>query len=141
MDGINWNNIGHVIAAGNSSSTNNYSLVDLTQYFGISYYRLKQTDFDGAIRTFSPISIEKCFYSETDLTIFPNPVKSTFKIDFKGNKEDVLSVSVCDIHGKFIYSSAVFNSEIMLENVNDGIYFLHLVLKTKRITRKFCVVN
>jgi hypothetical protein len=140
-DGINWNNIGHVIAAGNSSSTTNYSLVDLTQYFGISYYRLKQTDFDGAIRIFSPISIEKCFYSETDLTIFPNPVKSTFKIDFKGNKEDVLSVSVCDIHGKFIYSSAIFNSEIRLENVNDGIYFLHLVLKTKRLTRKFSVVN
>jgi hypothetical protein len=70
-----------------------------------------------------------------------NTVKSTFKIDFKGNKEDVLSVSVCDIHGKFIYSSAIFNSEIRLENVNDGIYFLHLVLKTKRLTRKFSVVN
>ncbi len=140
-DGINWNNIGHVIAAGNSSSINNYSLVDLMQYFGITYYRLKQTDFDGAIRTFSPISIEKCFFSETDLTIFPNPVKSTFKIDFKGNTDDILSVLVCDIQGNQICSTAVFSSEINFENVNDGIYFLHLVLKTRRITTKFSVLN
>jgi hypothetical protein len=73
--------------------------------------------------------------------MFPNPVKNNFKIDFKGNKDEIVKVVVSDIQGENIFSSIGFISEINLENVKDGIYFLHLVLKTKRINRKFIVLN
>jgi hypothetical protein len=140
-DGVDWFIVGNVLAAGNSAKINNYSLVDYMRLFGVSYYRLRQTDLDGMIKYFSPISIENCFCSDTDLTMFPNPVKNNFKIDFKGNKDEIVKVVVSDIQGENIFSSIGFISEINLENVKDGIYFLHLVLKTKRINRKFIVLN
>ncbi|TVQ07197.1 MAG: T9SS C-terminal target domain-containing protein, partial [Bacteroidetes bacterium] len=40
--------IGHVAGAGNSARTLHYRFADTSPLEGISYYRLKQTDFDGA---------------------------------------------------------------------------------------------
>lgn len=140
-NGVDWFIVGNVFASGNSAKINNYSLVDYMRFFGISYYRLRQTDLNGIIRNFSPISIENCFCRDTDLTIFPNPGKSNFKIDFTGNKDEIVMVFVFDIQGENIFSSAGFISEINLENFNDGIYFLHMIFETKRITRKFIVSN
>ena len=42
-----WESIKEVKGAGNSNSTLSYSIVDQKPLLGISYYRLKQTDFNG----------------------------------------------------------------------------------------------
>jgi hypothetical protein len=47
QDGVNFTPIGRVEGAGNSSIELNYMYLDKTYEFGINYYRLKQTDFDG----------------------------------------------------------------------------------------------
>ena len=44
--GINFEPIGYVQGAGNSTSTINYVFKDRDPLNGIGYYRLKQTDFD-----------------------------------------------------------------------------------------------
>jgi len=46
-DGINFQNVTTVKGAGNSSRKLSYNSTDNESYSGISYYRLKQTDFDG----------------------------------------------------------------------------------------------
>lgn len=46
-DGINWSAIGTVTAAGNYSSTKNYSFTHLLPANGNNYYRLLQSDMDG----------------------------------------------------------------------------------------------
>jgi hypothetical protein len=58
FDGIDWDLVGSVNASGNSSQTINYSLTDNDVRFGISYYRLKQFDFDGKFEIYSVISID-----------------------------------------------------------------------------------
>jgi len=45
---VNWNTVATVTGAGNSSNTLFYSYFHETPPTGISYYRLKQTDNDGA---------------------------------------------------------------------------------------------
>ncbi len=140
-NGIDWINVGIISGAGNSSYVNEYHLDDLQQYFETSYYQLTQTDFNGSSRIYSPISVKKCIYNKADLKIYPNPGKNKFEIDFNGNIDKILWVSIYDLLGKKIYSSEVFSTSIVLENVKDGIYFLHLVLKTESVTRKFSVVN
>ena len=47
-DGINWEVIHFTKGAGNSSEIMEYAFVDFEPPIGLVYYRLKQTDFDGA---------------------------------------------------------------------------------------------
>ncbi|MFH0895360.1 MAG: hypothetical protein V2A54_13070 [Bacteroidota bacterium] len=49
--------VGKLKSAGNSNSILSYLLFDNKPWDGISYYRLKQTDFDGNTEMFSPISV------------------------------------------------------------------------------------
>ncbi|MFO7978938.1 MAG: hypothetical protein R6U64_09780 [Bacteroidales bacterium] len=56
-----WEVIGTVSGAGNSNQPLSYQLADRMPYEGISYYRLKQTDFDGAHESFKPLAVEYLF--------------------------------------------------------------------------------
>src|SRR5207253_2457539 len=46
-DGINFESLTYVKGAGNSKITSNYKITDNAPLSGLSYYRLKQTDFNG----------------------------------------------------------------------------------------------
>ncbi|MBJ7427639.1 MAG: SBBP repeat-containing protein [Bacteroidia bacterium] len=46
-DGNGFESLGNVKGQGNSNSNTRYSYIDNNPFSGISYYRLKQTDFDG----------------------------------------------------------------------------------------------
>ncbi len=52
-----WISIGEIPGAGNSNSQMHYTMHDENPLKGVSYYRLKQTDYDGNSETFYPISI------------------------------------------------------------------------------------
>jgi len=72
-DATNFSAIGRVPGAGNSSQTLNYDFTDDEPFWGISYYRLKQTDYDGQ---YSYSSIIKVSYNpDSEVTAYPNPVK------------------------------------------------------------------
>jgi hypothetical protein len=47
-DAAYWEPVGIVMGAGNSNAVRNYAFPDDAPYPGLSYYRLKQTDFDGS---------------------------------------------------------------------------------------------
>jgi hypothetical protein len=51
-DGYNWNSIHKASGAGSSNSLLRYEYLDENPLSGISYYRLKQTDFDGEYEYF-----------------------------------------------------------------------------------------
>jgi len=57
VDVEHWYTVETVTGAGNSNSQMSYSIIDNDPFFGISYYRLKQTDYDGQHESFHPISI------------------------------------------------------------------------------------
>ena len=57
IDVEQWYTIETVTGAGNSNTQMSYSIIDDNPLSGISYYRLKQTDYDGQTETFFPLSI------------------------------------------------------------------------------------
>lgn len=61
-DGEIWNTVATVGAAGNSTKTINYSVVDYNVDPTINYYRLQQYDLNGTYEIFGPIVIDntKC---------------------------------------------------------------------------------
>ncbi|HSV76459.1 MAG TPA: hypothetical protein VLH37_05450 [Bacteroidales bacterium] len=54
----NWEILGYVDGAGNSNKPLSYSFTDSQPLEGISYYRLKQTDFDGKYEYFGPVAAQ-----------------------------------------------------------------------------------
>lgn len=57
IDGVTFAAIGQVNGAGNSSVKKAYKLIDDAPSLGTSYYRLSQTDFDGAQQYFNIESV------------------------------------------------------------------------------------
>lgn len=54
INGQNWESIGRVSGAGNSNFQLNYRFTDEQAYMGLSYYRIKQVDYDNGY-SYSPI--------------------------------------------------------------------------------------
>lgn len=78
VDGKSWENIQTVQGAGNSSQVIEYSWLDNSPYSAISYYRLKQTDYDGTTEMFNIVSVQQNDVEE--LQAYPNPVSHTSTI-------------------------------------------------------------
>jgi hypothetical protein len=68
----NWDVLGLVQAAGNSTTNRKYSFVDQNP-FERNFYRLQQIDFDGKV-TLSKIVTADLNRSENKIVVFPNPV-------------------------------------------------------------------
>ncbi|MCX6290527.1 MAG: hypothetical protein NT126_02030, partial [Bacteroidetes bacterium] len=72
-NGLEFYEIGKIRGAGNSSVTLNYSFPDEHPLTGISYYRLKQTDFDGRF-SYSPV-VMISYKKDQKFYLYPNPSK------------------------------------------------------------------
>jgi len=57
-NGEDWENIGNVTSSGNSTVKNNYDFYHLSPSRTINYYILRQVDYDGVFKTYSPIVID-----------------------------------------------------------------------------------
>jgi hypothetical protein len=117
-DGILFESINKTKAAGNSTSIINYELYDEEPIEGISYYRLKQTDFDNSY-TYSDIR-KIYFYKEGNniVTEYPNPSHSDFNLWIKSKKSTKANILIIDPLGKIIY-----NKDYSISNEGNSIYF------------------
>ena len=57
MDTSNWNKIAHIPAAGFSTSLQEYEYIDNSILYNTTYYRLKETDIDGAMQSWYPVYV------------------------------------------------------------------------------------
>lgn len=83
-----WEAIATVDGAGNSETPKDYTDVDNMPLNGISYYRLRQVDFNGQERVHEMESVYIDAVGMGDLVIFPNP--ATGLVTLKG---DIVSLS------------------------------------------------
>lgn len=77
-DTRNWETVASVDGAGDSDESLSYQLADKTPLTGLSYYRLKQMDFDGQ---FSYSALEAVRFQGQTLGLFPNPANSVITLD------------------------------------------------------------
>ena len=109
-DGINFETLSKVDAAGNSYSIINYKDIDATPFEGISYYRLKQTDFNGTF-TYSKIVAVNYSFTKDGFTIFPNPTQGEINITFEDLEQKEVLVVIRDISGKECFSKVIITQE------------------------------
>jgi hypothetical protein len=139
-DGIKWQVIGTVAATGNSTSLHTYSLIDNQSGNTVSYYRLKQTDFDGNYKYGNVVHMEGCGAgAQENLTLYPNPSTGKFDVLFTGDRDKVYSTEIFDSFGQKVYGSMGFQSMLDLSDKKPGVYFVEVHLYSKTIIMKIIV--
>lgn len=134
IDGKDWENIGTLQGNGTTNDMSNYQFSDHYPFKNISYYRLKQTDFDGksSYSTVQSVMIE----DENELLIYPNPAKNFLNISATNLK--IEKVQIMDIKGKVCLSSSDSFGKINIEKLKNGIYILEIkTIQGKVLHKKF----
>lgn len=124
-NGLQWTIYTEVQAAGNSSVANRYELTDVDyQFTSTTYYRLKQVDFNGNYRYYSPLSVvcEEGLSNLTDIILFPNPTYDDINITFNSLIEGPAQARLIDQTGKIVdifdYKLAIGYNEVSV-NLTD----------------------
>ncbi|HXD94482.1 MAG TPA: T9SS type A sorting domain-containing protein, partial [Bacteroidia bacterium] len=126
-DGQNFvelTNVNSKAYQGNSTSPLNYKTTDTNPLNGVSYYRLKQTDYNNNFKYFNIVSVD--FNKQSFLTIFPNPTANNIYVNASDNYKNA-SVKVIDALGREVIIqnlSSVDNAPINLAGLMPGIYYV-----------------
>lgn len=96
-DAVHWENLIQVDGAGNSSVPLHYEATDANPLPGISYYRLKQTDFNGDY-SYSEIKAVTFEEMRPELRIYPNPATDVLIIE--GSDKELEMVRIYSITGQ-----------------------------------------
>lgn len=131
---ISWHSIGFVQGSGNTSERKQYAFKDFYNLGSIVYYRLKQTDFDGAYQ-YSPV-VEVSLSAPMDFgiaNVYPNPFNPAANIIYTIPSEMPVEISLYSVNGekiKDLYTGAAQPGthllKITAENLSSGIYLIAL---------------
>ncbi|GGM90796.1 hypothetical protein GCM10010967_24850 [Dyadobacter beijingensis] len=100
VNGKNFVESGRVKGAGTMSSTNDYSFTDVDFSKGITYYRLKQVDFDGKYAYSRIIAIDAP--TAGNIRFYPNPVQSALNIELPNVKSGWVNAKVINNSGQTV---------------------------------------
>lgn len=128
INAAEWSEIMTLPGSGTTSKTTSYEAIDRKPISGFSYYRLKQTDFDGQY-SHSKVSLVQ-FQSDIEkMSVSPNPSSDIFYVK-SGISLAPNRVALFDIGGQRIldkFSFDEFGLIVDLSGLDDGIYLLKIV--------------
>ena len=108
---------------GNSSSQLTYKWTDKNPLSKLSYYRLKQTDFDG-IYEYIGTGTLNCIQKK-NISVYPNPTSKTLFIELGQTYEDI-NVEIKNVIGQVVQLSSYTSLDKIELSLNseNGIYFI-----------------
>jgi surface protein len=108
-DGVQFEQLEEVPGAGYSTQMTTYTSKDTNPFNGISYYRLKQTDFEGKI-SYSDIKVVNIVIDQ-HFTIYPNPIRDVLHVVGDGNYNGKTNISIFDAIGNLKYSKQLMMND------------------------------
>jgi Leucine-rich repeat (LRR) protein len=130
-DARHFEKVGAVDGKGESTTVQSYQFTDKSP-FSLSYYRLKQLDYNG---TTSYSRIIQISTEEVSLKIYPNPVREILTVE---NSTEGKSIKIYDLAGRLIYTKPATRKQmIVTSDFLPGAYLLSVGNKTA----KFVVEN
>jgi hypothetical protein len=136
--------------AGNSTSTLYYSDADESPLNGYSYYRLKQTDYDGHY-SYSEIKTVKYKTNGEDpdeatlkiVSVAPNPFSENFSLSFMLKKSVPVEIQLYNSSGQLVFKDNINSDDGMNQyefidksGLQPGIYFLNLISENEKQVQK-----
>lgn len=141
-DGSSFETIGQVAAAGNSSTTRNYTYTDLNPSAGINYYRLKIVDLDNSVK-YSDIKSVRNTAGNISFTAYPNPAFETLYLTIQSKKSDRAVLSVTNVAGQVVIKDEVNittgNNKVPVKvnKLSAGTYIIKVQVGNQNFTQKF----
>lgn len=143
-DGETFTEIGVVAGAGNSNSILQYSLIDDNAVKGISYYRLKQTDYDGNYAYSGLVAVETDSADPLKLIyLYPDQNRNSLKYQYSYSGDKSITVEVVDVLGKTVsreyseYNKADQEINMDISGLNKGVYLFKVSDGEHVVIRKF----
>lgn len=130
-DGKIFEQLGQVSGAGNSDHIIQYKFSDFQPYDGVTYYRLKQVDFDGAFKHSSILTVTADPYHLT-MNIHSRPNSGIIDIFINSDQNISGTLEILSASGQLIYSeyreliSGSQNLSIPSKSLGNGVYFVRL---------------
>lgn len=143
-DGKQFEKVAELPGAGNSNVVLKYNAIDPKPYLGVSYYRLKQTDYNGEF-SYSEWAVVN-FSNEAPIEItnvYPDPGSGALQIQCTNPVNQDVQVTIFDAGGKLIYNagqgkvSSNWNGSIPLGTLSRGSYILRVKMGDRLLHRKF----
>lgn len=141
VDALHFEEVLTIAGAGNSDTIINYEATDEQPLAGRTYYRLKQTDFDG---TFSYSEISTFFWDVgfEVIEVYPNPVTDeSLYLRLGSNQKTAVRINLVDIFGRtyldrsFAVMSGVTQSLVTLPGLAPGVYYLKVQAATTKVIK------
>jgi hypothetical protein len=141
----NFEAIAILNGAGNSNSSLNYNTVDGDPLNGISYYRLKQNDFDGKF-TYSKIVQVICSAAKSKMLVYQNG-ENNIQLNLSSlAASEKVKVCLYDASGQIIHeqiitvdSNGAYYGTIEVGNISSGIYTVVSSSASAQNTKKVAV--
>lgn len=142
-DGLRFESIEQIAAAGESTTTLDYKTVDLEPLEGRSYYRLQAIDLDG---TFSYSDIESVLFESNEVQVYPNPTSQDqgFYVELNLDRAQPVTLTLFDQRGKIVLNrrEAIDQQGLVrlpTNNLTPGIYFLVVKSTAGRFMKKVMI--
>lgn len=140
QDGLKFEEILRTPGAGNSTERKDYSEVDTRPLAGLSYYRLRQTDYNGET-TVSRVVAVRMDGEGKDIRVFPNPADGYFFVE-TGADPSTLRVRLLNHVGQIVpLAPQVQAGRLMLptSNLAAGVYYIEIQQNNGVQSRKVIV--
>ncbi len=143
-DGERWGAVHQVKGKGTTTAKSRYSVIDETPFTGISYYRLRQVDFDGTSQTSKVVSVK---FESNRIAMYPNPVQGqevTFELSGKSISTGIQIISLSGVEMLRMPLDATTGQKqkftVNVDGYSPGIYIVTLYTReslqhTKLIVR------
>jgi hypothetical protein len=117
--GADFEAIGSISAAGNTSTVKNYSFTDNNPFSGLNFYRLKMVDRDGSFKYSAVVTVK--FNPVFDLQLSPNPANGIVQIRGRALAGNT-TVEVFTASGQRVFSKQYNNVTAINDAITTGSY-------------------
>ena len=145
-NGAQFEAIAYIDGAGSTEEIREYQFEDTSPLDDNSFYRLKQTDFNGQF-SYSEIRKVKLHSIPFNVTLSPNPVNQGENIKValaNASIQSPLHISIINTKGvieatqRVFSTSAITNLDLQTSNLSSGIYFVKFTSKAQ-LTKKVII--
>lgn len=123
-DGVIFSPLSDITPKGSSESGATYTYVDPSPYRGITYYRLKQIGFTGAV-DYSSVKQITINALANEVVVYPNPVGNSRMLKVETTLQADFELYIFNAAGKLVAKTDVKSGkgQVGLENLPAGSYY------------------
>ncbi|MDF2451310.1 MAG: putative aggregation factor core protein MAFp3 isoform [Bacteroidota bacterium] len=130
-NGAEWIAVNKIPGNGTSGTTHHYTVSDKS-LGAITYYRLKQVDYNGEFTIFRPVYTDCSATAKEEIVLYPNPSSAELNVTVNGTEiSEEAAITIVNGIGQVVYEKSIgvvkgLNNFSLPLDLNPGSYYLFL---------------